>query len=221
MNKGLKVSLSITALVLVLAGSQAAKAEVIFTLGNVPQPGEENVLLNKGTSGSTVSGTTNRSGTVVDFTSATQTLSEPANGQARIEAIDSSGNQVAVSDISAITLASGAPYFDLIFNSHIGGTIGTAGGTETVTVTDNLGVAHPFSFTLGNGENFLTIVATNGESIASTAISYPTGFTDLRQVRISLSAVPEPSTCVLAGTGMVSLLLADRWRRRCRSRRAA
>jgi len=188
-----------------------SRADIIFTLGNNPQqPGEENVLLNKGTSGSTVSGTTNQSGTVVDFTSATQTLSEPANGQARIEAVDASGNQVALSDISAITLASGAPYFDLIFNSHIGGTIGTAGGTETVTVLDNLGVTHPFSFSLGNGENFLTIVATNGQSIASTAISYPTGFTDLQQVRISLSAsvIPEPATYTMLATGLGILAVA-------------
>jgi hypothetical protein len=221
MNKVFKISLGITALVLVLAGSQAAKADIVFTLGNNPQPNEENILLNNGTSGSTVSGVTNTSGVAVNFTSATQTLTEPSNGQARIEAVNDSGHQVAVTDISAITLASGDTYHDLIFNSSIGGTIGTSGGTETVTVTDNLGMTSSFSFKLGNGSNFLTIVATNGQSIASTAISYPTGFTDLRQIRISLAAVPEPSSVVLAGTSLVGLLLTGAWRRRSRSHRAA
>jgi hypothetical protein len=143
-------------------------------------------------------------------------LSEPSNGQARIEATSAltGGTQVPLSDISSITLATGN-YQDLIFNSHIGGTIGTAGGTETITVLDNLGNTSVHQLTLGNGENFVTIVASGGESIASTSISYPPGFTDLRQIRISTAAfIPEPSSIVLAGTSVIGLLAAFCWRRR-------
>jgi hypothetical protein len=215
MRRYLAICLAVVAATLIgLAATPSAQADIIFLLGNHPQPNEQNVLLNNGTTGSTVVGMTNQSHETVVFHSATQTLSEPANGQARIEAVDATGAQVALSDLSSIALATGN-YQDLIFNSHIGGTIGTSGGTETITVTDNLGMTHPFTLTLGNGENFVTIFAINGESIASTAISYPLGFTDLRQIRISTAAmVPEPSAIVLFGTSVIGLLVADRWRRR-------
>jgi hypothetical protein len=201
-----------------LAAPLSARADITIEAGNHPQTGEQNILLNNGTTGSTVVGVTNQSGEKVDFTSNTQTLTEPANGQARIEAVGANGGQVALSDVSSIALATGN-YHDLIFDSHIGGTIGTSGGTETVTVTDNMGKTTTASFTLGNGENFVTIFATNGESIASTSISYPDGFTDLRQVRIStLAPVPEPGSVVLAGTGVAGVLTVFGWRR-LRSRR--
>ena len=75
-------------------------ADIIFTLGNNPQQlGEENVLLNSGATGSTVTGTLNQSGLLVNFTSITQTLIAPSNDQARVEAT-SGGNQVALGDIS-------------------------------------------------------------------------------------------------------------------------
>ena len=133
MNKTPKLLLLIAALLV----PSLSLANITFTLGNNPQPDEENVLLNNGTSGSTVSGTTNQSGVTINFTSATQILSEPSSGQARIEAT-SGGSQVALSDISSITSATG-PFGDLIFNMFIGGTIGTSGGTATISVLDNLG----------------------------------------------------------------------------------
>src|SRR4051794_11292420 len=138
-----------------------SQANIIFTLGNNPQPGEENVLLNKGTTGNTVFGETNKSGTTVQFTS-TQTLAEPANGQARIEATDGS-TQIGLTNVTISV--PGGTYGDLIFNPSITGTVGTAGGTLTVSVTDNFGTVSPFTYTLGNGNNFLTITTSGGESI--------------------------------------------------------
>src|SRR3954453_12317762 len=73
------------------------EANAIFTPGNNPQPGEENVLLNNGTTGNTVQGTTNQTATVVNFSS-TQTLTEPVTGQARIEGT-SGGNQVGLTNV--------------------------------------------------------------------------------------------------------------------------
>src|SRR4051794_24298054 len=122
---------------LVPASSQAG---IVFTLGNNPQPGEENVLLNKGTTGTTVFGETNQTHLLVQFTS-TQTLTEPANGQARIEATDGT-SQIGLQNIT-ITVPGGT-YGDLIFNPDITGTIGTPGGTLHVSVTDNLGDVSPF-----------------------------------------------------------------------------
>ncbi len=208
MNKTPKLLLLIAALLV----PSLSWANITFTLGNNPQPGEENVLLNNGTSGSTVSGTTNQSGVTINFTSATQILSEPSSGQARIEAT-SGGSQVALSDISSITSATG-PFGDLIFNMFIGGTIGTSGGTATISVLDNLGFTSTFSETLGNGQNFLTVVASAGESIDSVAISYPVGFTDLRQVRISgvtAPTVPDSgATLSLLGASLIGLAFLRR-----------
>ena len=208
MNKTPKLLLLIAALLV----PSLSWANITFTLGNNPQPGEENVLLNNGTSGSTVSGTTNQSGVTINFTSATQILSEPSSGQARIEAT-SGGSQVALTDISSITSATG-PFGDLIFNMFIGGTIGTSGGTATISVLDNLGFTSTFSETLGNGQNFLTVVASAGESIDSVAISYSVGFTDLRQVRISgvtAPTVPDSgATLSLLGASLIGLAFLRR-----------
>jgi hypothetical protein len=164
-------------------------ADVIFTLGNNPQPGEENVLLNNGTTGSTVTGTTNQSGLTVNFSSATQILSEPSSGQARIEATNN-GSQVSLSDVS-FGLTNGGTFTDAIFNMFVGGTIGSSGGTVTITAVANDGT-FTFSTTTGNGSNFLTVTTANGEVLTQLGISATVGFTDLRQVRISGATGPTP-----------------------------
>src|SRR4051795_5942432 len=89
----------------------SSRAGIVFTLGNNPQPGEENVLLNKGTTGNTVFGETNQSNTTVEFTS-TQLLTEPANGQARIEATNGT-SQIGLTNVT-ISVPNGTLQ-DLIF----------------------------------------------------------------------------------------------------------
>jgi hypothetical protein len=205
MNKTSKLLLLITAAVLLPAVSWAT---IIFTLGNNPQPGEENVLLNQGETGNLVTGLTNQSHTPIEFVS-TQTLTIPANGQARIEAT-SGGSQVALSDIHIGRSSFFDTFTDAIFDMHIGGTIGTSGGTATITAIATNGTSS-FTNTLGNGQNFLTVVATGGEVINEIGISYPTGFTDLRQVRISgvggVSVPDSGATLTLLGASMLAVAL--------------
>jgi hypothetical protein len=189
-------------------------ADLIIATGNNPQPGEENVLLNSGSTGSTVTGTTNQTGFTVNFSSATQILSEPSSGQARIEATNGS-NQVALGDIN-FSLANGT-FTDAIFNAFIGGTIGVPGNvTITVSGSDgNTPETLVTVFSLGNGQNFFTITAINGEVINSISISAPNGFTDLRQVRISGATGPTPvpdmgATLPLIGLGLLGLAIVRR-----------
>src|SRR5258708_3147186 len=86
-----------------------ARADFSIVAGNVPQ-NDENVLLNNGTTGHTVMGHTQTTNTEVDFNSVAQTLTEPSNGQARIEA--TTGNLLGLDSIS---IPSGT-FTSLIFN---------------------------------------------------------------------------------------------------------
>lgn len=120
-----------TVAVMALLSAAPAFADAIFATGNYPQPNEQNIMFTKGESGSMVTGTTNQSGTMVDFSSTTDTLMATANGQANLTSSDGLINDASIS-------VPGHTFADFILNPENGT------GTADVTVTVSNG---PFSFT--------------------------------------------------------------------------
>lgn len=201
--------------VLVAASCSALQASVIFELGNHPS-GDVNILLSSGSTGTTITGTPNGFPAItVDFTS-TQTLLAPSSGQARVAANPEGTPLTSLS----ISLAGGLTYGDLILNPFIGGCSTCTGGASTITVNalDSLGHAEPPAvFTgliVGNGSNFITIIASGGESILSASLSVPGGINDVRQPRISgpfAAAIPEPAPSALILFGLAGVLIGQRF----------
>jgi hypothetical protein len=195
----LAVRLMLVAVAL-FALSAPARADIDIDEGNNPQT-DENVLLDKGTSGTEVFGQTNQTAIQVRFsTTEAGGLTLPSNGQARVEGGDGTLNNVTV-DVP------GGSFTSLIFNLNNGD------GDVTITVSAVDGNGDPEApvsetFSLKNGSNFFTIVASNNERILSVTIDAEDGADDMRQVRIGGAVgtvVPEPSTMALALIGVAGL----------------
>ena len=200
----------------------AAQATVIFTPGNNPQPGEENVLFGSQQTGTTINGSTNQTGTAVQFTS-TQSLTTGGQGQAFLQA-----TSPATTITGAVTFSvPGLVFTDYIFNPAVTGPNAT-GGPATVTAVANDGTFTD-PITLGNGNNFLTITTAGGELLFSVTITPASGssYAQYQQPRVSGAGVcppgtpgctvapplvPEPGTLALLVSGLVGFGIIRRRR---------
>jgi hypothetical protein len=166
-----------------------ASADIVILAGSVPQNPDENVLLNTGASGMTVFGTTNQTNSSVTFIGS-ESLTEPSNGQARIEASDGAytGLQFFLTD-PLMTFTSAE------FNINA-----LADGMVTINAIDNNG--DPFSQTFsvdGGGQNFFNLMGINGQSISNVWLTSTAAIGDIRQFRLGgvtglITAIPEPAT---------------------------
>jgi hypothetical protein len=204
---------------------------ITFTAGNLPPFDGVNI-----TQGShPVVGTVD--GQQVDFTSS-QSLSAPASGEAKVIAVDSKSKEIATTDL-VISLDDKTQGFEkLILDAHLTKGKGGFGSGGDVYVTvkgidkngsafelDN--VKDPSGYSIGNGQNFLTVLANDGAFIKSVEISAAMGWTETKQVRMySLgplpsppppthgpSGVPEPSSLAVAIFGALGLWGFKAWRR--------
>jgi len=186
-----------------------AAATITITTNQGAVQGDNILFSGSDVDGPSIIGAT-QNGYQLTFSTLTgQTLTTPAQGQARIEPVNSSLNSLNIAATDGGT-------FDFIeFNLFNGGTT-----PVTVTGIDQSGTA--FSFTFGddpgenlNGENFFVAMTDAAQSIRSISFT-GSAFTDIRQIRVgpnaAISAVPEPATwaMMLLGFGGIGVSLRRR-----------
>ena len=210
MSRSLKNSFVLGAVAVAALVAMPANAAVTLfaTNGANAVSTDENVLLTSGQTGTTVFGTTNNTQAQVTFNTLNgETVTTPANGQARIQP----------SDGSLATLEFFLTNPALAFKTFEFNLFSSVSGVQSVTLfTNGALTGQTFTNSLGNGGQFFSGAATLGDSF--TKISFQTsgaGSTDLRQLRLGgvgpiSSPVPEPAAWMLMILGFAGVGFAMR-----------
>ena len=194
-----------------------------FSPGNNPQADEENILLNTGTQGQLVQGTTNQTQEVINFANPNEELILPSVGQARIEAVDGSFTTLLIQPNNS----PGTTFLDLILDIQLAGTGQQSGSVVFTAILLNGPPEQSGPLALAQGSNFFTLLTDASNPFVAVVVSESgdNEIHDIRQVRISgvcNSATecpplqtPEPGMLALLGGSMLGLVgLASRRRNR-------
>lgn len=194
-----------------LAVATPAVADITITDANIAGNPAQNILLSNDTTAMFIVGLTNLTNTPVVFTG-DEDLTDPSNGQARIEAVDGAF------DFLEIALQDPALAFTwLEFNLN-----SAYDGDVTITAFDDFGTEFTQVLTLDdNGENRINVFATNNQVIKLVRIEAAGDLEEIRQVRIEghpdfrvnpNEIVPEPSTwaMMILGFGAAGAVLRRR-----------
>jgi len=203
----MKLPIALFAASLVLAGAAPALADItVISTAPFPQNPPENVLLTAGSSGATLLGVTNQTNTQVLFTSSTDVLMSPPQGQAFLTSTDGSLQNLNI----ALNSGFGFSAFEFNVNSAVTGPVTLTftdqfGHTQSTTTTFNVGA---------NGSNFFDAFSTNGELITHVSLT-GANIASVGQVRLGgVGAVPEPASWALLILGFGGAGAMLRMRRR-------
>jgi hypothetical protein len=188
-----------------LAAPRASATIIIYSTPGAVQPEENLILQDTGypPTGNPVYGLTNQSATIFKIMGS-ETLTLPANGQARVEAANASTYIWAKFDAADPLL-----YFKL-FEANVNVT-----GTPTITVSvtePGSGGTTLYTYTGGSGQNFFGVKAIDGQLIdfITVSTSPSESIEDIKQIRVGgiggiqgNPVIPEPSTLVLLGSGLI------------------
>lgn len=207
------IALAIVGIVSLAGG--IAKADIVVVTG-VNNQGTDNVLLNPATNVTTVTGVVGQNNLVVNFQSSSGSglLNANPSGQATVSG--GTGN-TALTQLT-FSLANNATFTRAVFNINA-----STGGSVLIHV-EGINITGGFfedDFTVdANGQNFFTVTAINGQLIQSISLTGINGavFQDIRQVRLGggevVQTVPEPTTMLLLGSGLMGVAAVFRKRRK-------
>ena len=180
-------------------------AAVVFHVGPGAINPSENLLFNGNgliATGVTVEGITNQTNRVFEIMSndnPLETLTTPAQGQARVTSMDG-----ALASVMLAPKLVGVLFDQLEFNVNV---INRLSGAFSLTVVDQFNNVHVDTFnpnTIAQGQNFFSVEGTNGTKFKKATLTASGQILeDIRQIRVG-GVVPEPGS--FAAMGFLSLL---------------